>query len=138
MNRTLQILKHAIASHSDDDIVHIQARTLAAGLGDEAASSLCLRPVSLKEEEQAFEKACADTVATLREDRATLLEQIELGLGGFGKGHVAEIDREIQAAATGSSVSLALYPVRVGRLRDLIAKAEAAPKATKKEGGEAK
>lgn len=133
MNRHLLTIKHAIIGMPNEHIVHIEAKTLAAAFGDQVASEICLRPVQLDAELDAFREACAAKVAVLKEDKKTLLEQIELGFG-FTKQDVAAIDNEIVQAATGKSVSMSLYPVTVGRLRDYIAAAEKpAPAPTKKE-----
>lgn len=127
MNRALLTIKHAINNHKNEDTVYLEARALAEALGDAVASEFCLTPVSLAEEQKKFRDACAVKVKTLKEDRATLLEQIELGIGGFTRDHVNEVEHEVEAAATGRSVSLPLYPVAVGRLRDAVSAALATP-----------
>ena len=133
MNRHLLTIKHAIAGMPHEHTVYVEAKTLAAAFGDQAASEICLRPVRLDDEREAFREACAEKVKILQEDKKTLLEQIELGFG-FTPQDVAAINHEIEQAATGKSVSMSLYPVTAGCLRDYITAAEKpAPAPTKKE-----
>ncbi len=132
VNRARATIRHAISQHAADHTVHIEAKTLANAFGDAVASEICLRPVSLKAELKKFRAACEAKVNTLRADRKTLVEQIELGFG-FSRQDLADIDSEIEQAATGKSVSMPLFPVTVGRLRDAIEETEQAPEPSESE-----